>query len=116
MNRIFGLAFAAALALPIAAHANGILPFSTPRAQVRQTLKQEGFLTKGSGETLRIKTVRQPAPGKPGLLAVSVWAKGFAGSGRAELAQGKFKVTDVVDGELVSQVGKMHRIYMMARR
>jgi hypothetical protein len=95
----------ALLAAPFTASAAGLLPFESPYQQLKTMAQNQGLMQKGSGQRLYKKFVQKPAPGKPGLIAATI--KGTGGmTGRMKnvtIASGQFKVTNVVDGDIVEQ-------------
>jgi hypothetical protein len=102
------LALVAVLAVPFTAHAAGdhvphpLLPFASPRQQLKARAQEQGLMKKGSGERLYIKTITKVKVDKPGLIEATIKGKGgMTGAQNVVLADGKFKVFDGVDGETV---------------
>ena len=101
------LALALALAaIPCLASAGGTikvhpgLVMQPVRTQIRDAAKAAGYFAKGSGQSLRLKTVKDAKIGTVGLVQASIWGKGgwAPGTGRVENAHAKFKLHQAIEG------------------
>jgi hypothetical protein len=101
---ILGLGLIALPGLASAAPGLPILPFASVRSQVQANAQQAGYLNKGSGERLTLKTLSQSQIGKPGEVAATIRGTGgmIGTQKNVVLATAKFKVTQVVDGQIAS--------------
>ena len=115
MNRFVALALAS-LVLPCSAHAAGLLPMQSVRAQAHAIAKDANYLATGSGQSFRFQETRPASRGKAGAGRIEVWARGGSARvslrpARVEIASAEVKIQQGIDGELVSTVKRNGQVW-----
>lgn len=98
----------ALLSLPAIASANpqGIVAMAPIRLQIKSDATKAGFLNKGSGERLTVKTLAKAQMGQPGMVEASI--RGIGGMTGTQkntvLATAKFEITRTSEGQIAKPI------------